>query len=167
MILILVLANAGCLSVDTIREALLFNRPERDVVYWKVTPPPVDVFWQADSVVPADTYSGTETFKVRDGARWIRVSYTIELPSTRIGEREILNYTIYFNPEVTLRLRMPNNEIYWELNITEEDANTLPIDNPQSGIWTLRIEARGYGMEIGGVESRDTVRVVVDLYEPK
>ncbi|MCK5415303.1 MAG: hypothetical protein KAJ35_07970, partial [Thermoplasmata archaeon] len=52
MILILVLANAGCLSVDTIREALLFNRPERDVVYWKVTPPPVDVFWQADSVVP-------------------------------------------------------------------------------------------------------------------
>ncbi len=167
MILIMVLANAGCLSVETVREALLFNPPEREVVYWKVTPPPVDVFWEANSMVPADTYSCTETFKVKEGARWLKVSYTIELPSTWIGEREILNYTIYFNPEVALRLRMPNSDIYWELNITEGDANTLPIMIPQSGIWTLRIEARGYGMEIGGVKSRDTVWVVVDLYEPK
>ncbi len=68
---------------------------------------------------------------------------------------------------MTLHLRMPNNEIFWELNITEGDSDTLPISNPQSGVWTLRIEARGYGMELGGVESRDTLRVVVDLYQPK
>ena len=167
MILILVLANAGCLSVEALKGTLLFDHPDREVAYWKVSPPPVDVFWEADSVVPADTYSATETFKVKEGARWIRVSYTVELPSSLIGEREILNHTIYLDPEVTLRLRMPNNEIFWELNITEGDNDTLPISNPRSGVWTLRIEARGYGMEIGGVESRDTMRVVVDLYQPK
>jgi hypothetical protein len=167
LILFLVLGNSGCLSIESVRDALLFRTEEPEVVLWKVTPPPVDVLWEANGLVPADMFSSTETFKVKEGARWVKVTYTIDLPSALLGEQKILNYTIYFEPEVTLRLRMPNNEIYWERNFTLSDSNTFTIQSPGDGIWTLRIEARGYGGEAFGLEARDTLWVVVDLYEPK
>ena len=97
----------------------------------------------------------------------MKVSHTVELPSAIIGDQNPLNLSIVFEPEVTLRLRMPNNEVYWERNFTESDSDTLPVQSPLPGIWTLRIEARGYGMDVGGAEYRDTLRVVVDVYEPK
>ena len=167
LVLFLVLGNSGCLSVESVRDALLFRQEEPEVVYWKVTPPPVDVFWKADKVIPAASYSSTETFKVKEGAKWIKLSYDIKLPSAALGEQKFLNYTIYFEPEATLRLRMPNNEIYWERNFTLTDSNTFTIQTPGDGIWTLRIEAKGYGGEVLGLEVRDIVWVVVDLYEPK
>jgi len=154
VVLIMVFPSSGCLSIDA-------------VVYWKVTPSPVDEFWQASSLFPADTYSTTATVKVKDGAKWIKVSHTIELPSAILGEQIPINLSIVFEPEVTLRLRMPNNDVYWERNFTQTDSGTFTIQSPQSGIWTLRIEARGHGIEVSGAEYRDTLRVVVDLYEPK
>jgi hypothetical protein len=127
----------------------------------------VDEFWEASSLFPPDTYSTTATFKVKDGAKWIKVSHTIELPSAIIGDQIPLNLSIVFEPEVTLRLRMPSNDIYWERNFTESDSGTFTIQGPQPGIWTLRIEAKGHGLEAGGAEYRDTLRVLVELYEPK
>ncbi len=167
VVLVMVLASSGCLSVDAVKDLLLLRQEDPDVVYWKVTPSPVDEFWEAQALVPADTYSTTATFKVKDGAKWIKVAHTIELPSALIGDQLPLNLSIVFEPEVTLRLRMPNNDIYWERNFTETDAGTITIQSPQSGIWTLRIEARGHGIDVGGAEYRDTLRVVVDVYEPK
>ncbi|UCC93046.1 MAG: hypothetical protein JSW25_10385 [Thermoplasmata archaeon] len=167
VVLIMVLASSGCLSVDAVRDLLLLQREDPEVVYWKVTPSPVDEFWEADSLFPADTYSTTATFKVKDGAKWIKVSHVIELPSAVIGDQLPLNLSIVFEPEVTLRLRMPNNDIYWERNFTTTDSGTITIPSPMSGIWTLRIEARGHGVEAGGAQYRDTLRVTVDLYEPK
>jgi hypothetical protein len=167
LILLLVMGSSGCLSIHSVKEALMFQQEEDEVVYWKVTPSPVEVYWEASKVLPADTYASTETFKVKDGAKWIKLDYDIALPSSLLGEREILNYTVYFNPEVTLRLRTPTNEIVWERNFTDADSNTIPIQGPGPGIWTLRIEAKGYGGEAFGMEARDKLRVVVDLYEPK
>jgi hypothetical protein len=161
------LASSGCLSVDAVKDLLLLRQEEPEVVYWKVTPSPVDEFWEAETIFPADTYSATKTFKVKDGAKWIKVSHNIELPSALIGDQIPGNNSIVFEPEVTLLLRMPNNVVYWERNFTETDSRTFTIQGPQSGIWTLRIEARGYGIDIGGAEYRDTLRVVVDVYEPK
>ncbi len=166
-ILLLVLGNSGCISIHSLKDALLFEEEEQDVVYWKVTPPPVEVYWEADKVIPAATYSATEPFKVKDGAKWIDIKYDIELPSSLIGEREILNITIYFNPEVVLRLRTPTNEVYWERNFTSTESDSLKILGPAPGTWTLRIEAKGFGGEAIGIEARDKLRVVVDLYEPK
>ena len=167
VVLVMVLASSGCLSIDAVKDMLLLRQEEPEVVYWKVTPSPVDEFWEAATLIPADTYSTTETVKVKDGARWMKVSHVIELPSAIIGEQLPINVSVVFEPEVTLRLRMPNNDIYWERNFTETDSGTFTIQSPQSGIWTLRIEARGHGIDIGGAEYRDTLRVVVDLYEPK
>lgn len=167
VILILVLASSGCLSIDSIKDLLLLRQEEPDVVYWKVTPSPVDEYWEASSLLPPDTYSTTATFKVKEGARWIKVSHNIELPSASIGDQIPINLSIVFEPEVTLRLRMPNNDVYWERNFTVSDSGTFTIQSPQSGIWTLRIEAKGHGLEAGGVPYRDKLVVVVDLYEPK
>ena len=167
VVLIMVLASSGCLSVDAVRDLLLLQREEPEMVYWRVTPSPIDEFWEASSLIPPDTYSATKTVKVKDGAKWIKVSHTIELPSAIIGDQIPINLSIVFEPEVTLRLRMPNNDIFWERNFTETDSGTFTIQSPQAGIWTLRIEARGHGLEVGGAEYRDTLRVVVDLYEPK
>ncbi len=166
-VLFLVLGSSGCLSIESVRETLLFRTEEPEVVYWKFTPPPADVLWEADGLVPADTYSTTETFKVKEGAKWIKLTYTIVLPSSLLGEQKILNYTIYFEPEVTLRLRKPDNEVHWERNFTLSDSNTFTIQSPSDGIWTLRIESKGYGGEAFGLEARDRLSVVVDLYEPK
>lgn len=163
----MLVGNSGCLSVGSIRDALLFRRAEPDVSYWKVTPPPVDELWEADSVIPADTFASTNTFKVKEGARWIKLTYTVDLPSAVLGEQKIFNYTIYFEPLVTLRLRMPDNTVYWERNFTSSDGNAFTIQTPADGIWTLRMEAKGYGGELFGLEARDTLWVVVDIYEPK
>lgn len=166
-ILLLVLGNSGCISIYSIRDALLFEEEEQELVYWKVTPPPVEEYWEASKVFPADTFSASRPFKVKDGAKWIDIKYDIELPSSLIGEREIFNITIYFNPEVVLRVRTPTNEVYWERNFTAAASDSLKVLGPAPGTWTLRIEARGYGGEAVGMEARDKLRVVVDLYEPK
>lgn len=167
LVLMLVMGSSGCLSIHSVRDALMFQQEEEDVVFWKVTPSPVEVYWEASQVITADTYASTKTFKAKDGAKWIKLNYDIELPSSLIGERRILNQTIYFNPEVTLRLRTPTNEILWERNFTDSDSDTIPVQGPAPGIWTLRIEAKGYGGEAFGMEARDKLTVVVDLYEPK
>jgi hypothetical protein len=163
----MVVSSSGCLSIDAVKDLLLLRQEEPELVYWKVTPSPVNEFWEASSLIPPDTYSTTATFKVKEGAKWIKVTHTIELPSAIIGDQIPLNLSIVFEPEVTLRLRMPNNDVYWERNFTTSDSGTFPIQSPQSGIWTLRIEAKGHGLEAGGAEYRDTLRVVVDVYEPK
>lgn len=163
----MVLASSGCLSVDAIKDLLLLQKDEPEVVYWRVTPSPIDEFWEASSLFPPDTYSATKTVKVQDGAKWIKVSSKIELPSAIIGDQIPINLSIVLEPEVTLRLRMPNNDIFWERNFTETDSRTFTIQSPQSGIWTLRIEAKGYGIEVSEQPYRDTLSVVVDLYEPK
>ena len=167
VILILVLASSGCLSIDSVKDLLLLQREEPELVYWKVTPAPVNEYWEANSLFPPDTYSTTATFKVKEGAKWIKVEHNIDLPSAIIGDQIPLNLSIVFEPEVTLRLRMPNNEVYWERNFTVTDIGTFTIQSPQSGIWTLRIEAKGYGLEAGQADFKDTLSVVVDLYEPK
>ena len=167
VILTLVLASSGCLSIDSVKDLLLLQEEEPEIVYWKVTPSPVDDLWKANSLFPPDTYSPTATFKVKEGAKWIKVDRNIQLPSAVIGDQIPLNLSIVFEPEVTLRLRMPNNDVYWERNFTVTDSGTFTIQSPQSGIWTLRIEAKGYGLEAGTVEFNDALHVVVDLYEPK
>jgi hypothetical protein len=167
VVFILVLASSGCLSIESVRDAILFRQDDPEVVYWKVTPSPVDEYWEADGLFQADTYSTTATVKVRDGAKWLKTEFNIDLPSATIGDLVPVNTSFIFEPEVTLRLRMPNNVIYWENNFTKSDSGTFTIQGPQPGIWTLRIEARGHGLEAGGAKYRDTLSVVVDLYEPK
>ena len=109
----------------------------------------------------------TEPFKVKEGARWIKLSYDISLPSAALGEQKILNYTVIFEPEVKIRMRMPSSEVIWERNFTLTDSNTFTIQTPAGGIWNIRIEVKGYGGEVLGLEIRDIVWVVVDVYEPK
>jgi hypothetical protein len=164
-ILVLVPGLSGCLSIHSIKESLLYQKAEPEVVYWKSTP--IEEYWEASQVFPADTLSKTPTVRVKDGAKWLNLKYDVDLPSSLVGERQIANYTIYFNPEVTLRLRNPYNVVYWEDNITETESDDFKILGPSPGIWTLRIEATGYGGELLGIEARDKLRVVVDLYEPK
>ena len=163
----LIVSSSGCLSIESVRESLLFTQEEPELVYWKVTPPYVDVVWKAQRLAPADVWSETKTFPVKDGARWIKVQYTIELPSALVGENNPFNTSYAFNPEIVLRLKNPDNVVLWANNFTQADTNTFTIQGPQAGIWTLRIECKGYGVEVGGVEIRDTLSVVVDLYEPK
>ena len=167
LVLFLVIGSSGCLSVESVRDALLFRQDEPEVVYWKVTPAPIDVYWRADSVVRADEKIFTEPFKVKEGARWIKLSYDISLPSAALGEQKILNYTVIFEPEVKIRMRMPSSEVIWERNFTLTDSNTFTIQTPAGGIWNIRIEVKGYGGEVLGLEIRDIVWVVVDVYEPK
>jgi hypothetical protein len=167
LVLLLVAGSSGCLSLVSIRDALLFQEEEEDLVFWKVTPPPVEEYWEASKLFPADTYAATKTFKVKDGAKWLSIDYDIKLPSSLLGEREIANVTIYFNPEVTLRIRTPDNEVFREWNFTDADSDNHKVQGPAPGIWTVRIEAKGYGGEAFGMEARDKLRVVVDLYEPK
>lgn len=167
IVLVLVLPTSGCLSIEAVKDLVLIRQEEPEVVYWKVNPAPVDEFWEASSFPLADVYSHTDPFKVKDGAKWLKVSHNIELPSSVIGDQIPINLSFVFEPEVTLRLRKPDNVVYWEHNFTQSDSDTFTIQSPQPGIWTMRIEAKGYGIEAGTTEYRDTLRVVVDLYEPK
>ena len=168
VVLVMAVASSGCLSVEAVKDLLLLRQDEPELVYWRVTPSPVDEFWEAQTVFPADTYpTSSKPVHVKDGAKWIKLSHNIELPSALIGDQIPGNTSIVFDPEVTLLLYKPNGDTYWERNFTETDSGTFTIQGPQPGIWILRIYARGHGIELGGAEYRDSFRVVVDLYEPK
>ncbi len=163
MVVILVASTSGCLSVEAVKDFLLFEREEGPLVYQKTRA--LDFPWQADGFPVPDKLSHTANFKVKDGARYMDLEWDVNLISAFAADW--INLTDALDPMVTLRLRKPTGEIVWERNFTESDKDGRKFLSPEPGTWTLRMEARAYGGEAAGYEIRDSFSVVVELYEPK
>lgn len=123
----------------------------------------VEDSWEATSVFPPDIYANTHSFRLEEGVRRIIVDYEIDLPSSDLPDDIGLPANLTFDPLVTLRVRGPDNEVMWESSMNESAIGEFSI-TATDGLWTLRIEARGYGFDSLGVELTDRLYVSVTAY---
>jgi hypothetical protein len=76
---------------------------------------------------------------------------------------DFLNTTMHLEPLVTIRLRDPSNNVFWNCSFNLTMRDVFIVEAPAEGNWTLRVEARAYGTEdLFGAEWHDRVRVVVE-----
>jgi hypothetical protein len=66
---------------------------------------------------------------------------------------------------VDAKLLRPDGSVYWEQHVTESKS---PVDNFAggpfvAGEWKLEIEARGIGIDIGGIAVKDDFIVIVTV----
>lgn len=123
--------------------------------------PLVEESWSADSFFPPDTYSMTHSLKVDADASGLVVLYNVELPSALIEEVPLPGTEIVFEPTITFRLRDPTNKIIFNITLNETDDGFQIITDPSPGLWTLRVEAKGYGADEFGVDFRDGYSLTV------
>jgi hypothetical protein len=163
IVLVLLAANMGCLSIHGMRDLLVLKKPSAALVYHKTTP--VTFTWEANGIIRPDTMQETRNIMVKPGTRSLLLKYNIAIFSGQIAK--LLNMTLPTSPLVTLRLRAPTGDIYWEGNFSESKSGEVPAFGPSAGAWVLRMEARGYGIDQGSLSLHDMFHVEVELYEPK
>ena len=165
IVLVLLAANMGCLSIHGIRDLFVLKKPTAPLVYHKNQA--FVFFWEANGIARPDTKQDTRNVMVKPGTRSLDLIYNISIVSGMIARA--LNITLPISPLITLRLRTPAGDVYWEGNFTESENGDLKVLGPSAGMWVLRMEARGYGTKIEaiGLEVHDSFFVEVDLYEPK
>jgi len=165
-VLVLLATNMGCLSIHGMRDLLVIKKSSPPLVYQKN-----QVFtsiWKANGIVRPDTLADTKNILVKPGTRYLDLTYNIALVSGVVARQ--INYTLPTSPYVTLRLRTPTGEVFWEGNFTEPTSKTTEhVSGPSAGKWVLRMEAQGYGgtIPIINQDVNDQFQVWVDLYEPK
>jgi hypothetical protein len=123
----------------------------------------VEDLWEADSFIPPDTYSNTHGFRLKQGVSRLVVAYDINLPSIILNDTLPYPTNITINPSVTLRLRGPDNEIVWNFTTNETLEGDVPF-TVTKGVWTLRIEAIGHGLEEFELSIRDTALITVTAF---
>ena len=165
IVLVLLAANMGCLSIHGMRDLLVFQKPTAPLVYHKTKP--LSFTWEANGIARPDTLQETRNVMVKPGTRSLDLIYDVNILSGVLARA--LNVTLPISPLITLRLRTPAGDVYWEGNFTESDDDDIKVLGPSAGMWVLRMEARGYGGKIKaiGLEAHDSFRVEVELYEPK
>ena len=165
IVLVLLATNMGCLSIHGMRDLLVLEKPSSPLVYHKTKP--LSFTWEANGIARPDTLQETRNVMVKPGTRSLDLIYDVNILSGVLARA--LNITLPVSPLITLRLRTPAGDVYWEGNFTESDDGDLKVLGPSAGMWVLRMEARGYGgkIEAIGLEAHDSFRVEVELYEPK
>lgn len=123
--------------------------------------PLVEESWSADSFIPPDTSSMTHSLKVDMDVTALIVLYNVELPSSLIEEIPLPEIAIVFEPNITFRLRDPTNKIIFNITLNETDDGYQIINDPSPGLWSLRVEAKGYGIDEFGVDFRDGYTLTV------
>jgi hypothetical protein len=144
---------------------LMDYQPEEDPPYPPEGEVLVDETWEADSLIPPDTCSDTYTLRLKEGVSRLQIRYEVNLPFSGLNGSDIppFNLSINFTPNFLLRLRGPDNEVVWNTTTNESETGTITLDATK-GVWTLRLEVRGYGLELGEMEFRDDVHVIVTVF---
>ncbi len=123
--------------------------------------PLVEESWSADSFIPPDTYSMTHSLWIDADASELVVLYDVELPSALIEEMPLPETEMVFEPAITFRLRDPTNKIIFNITLNETDNGFQMISDLSPGLWSLRVEAKGYGIDEFGVDFRDGYSLTV------
>ncbi len=154
MLFILVMTNIGCIGLVPAREAIegLRDPPELTELEFKVNINHTFVDIQLTPFVIQ------ETFEIDSRVTEIKAFMQASLRVGDVGSgTEEINY-------VEATLTDANGTQIWSQRLTESGAQKVPTFNPPfaEGTWTLRIEARGYGEELFGLQ-KDSFQVIVTV----
>jgi hypothetical protein len=165
IVVVLLVANTGCISIYTVRDALVLKKSTKPLVY--VHTKALLRTWQANKLLTPDLLDESLNIMVKDGTKSLELTYNVSLVSGIIGRA--LNITLPTTPYVNLKLSTPSGDVIWEQNYTSTKEGKLPFLGPSAGIWVLRMEAKGYGGTVPGtkIEAHDAFQVEVWLFEPK
>ena len=151
---------AGCISLVPAREMMESWRGEPVI---KKTEDKVNISHTFDSLEISELttpITGQRTITIDDSAVEMQIYFQVSMPTSG-WTGDISNSVRY----VDAKLLRPDGSVYWEQHVTESRS---PVDNfaegPfEPGDWRLEIEARGIGIDIGGVAVKDDFIVIVTV----
>ena len=151
---------AGCISLIPAREMMESLRGSPII---KTTEDKVNISHTFDSLEISELTTpiiGQRTIIMDDSAVEMQIYFQVSMPTSSFTG-DLSNSVRY----VDAKLLRPDGSVYWEQYVTESKS---PVDNfaegPfDSGEWKLEIEARGIGIDIGGVAVKDDFIVIVTV----
>ena len=151
---------AGCISLIPAREMMESLRAPPKI---EMTEAKVNISHTFDSLEFSELtapITGQKTITMDDSAVQMQIYFRATMPTSG-WTGDISNSVRY----VDAKLLRPDGSVYWEQHVTESKS---PVDNfaegPfEAGEWRLEIEARGIGIDIGGVAVKDDFIVIVTV----
>ncbi len=151
---------AGCLSLVPAREMMesLRDKPQIEMTEDKVNIS--HVFDSLDISQTLSPYTADRIIEMNASANEMQIYFRATMPTSGFTS-DISNSIRY----VDARLLRPDGSVYWETHVTESKS---PVDNfaegPfDEGEWKLEVEARGIGIDVGGVAVKDDFVVIVTV----
>jgi hypothetical protein len=151
---------AGCISLIPAREMM---ESLRDPPRIKTTEDKVNISHTFDSLEISELtapITGQRIITMNESVVQMQIYFRATMPTSGLTG-DISNSIRY----VDAKLLRPDGSVYWEQHVTESKS---PVDNfaegPfEPGEWRLEIEARGIGIDIGGVAVKDDFIVIVTV----
>ena len=151
---------AGCISLVPAREMMesLRAAPKVDVTEEKVNiSHTFDSFDISELTAPMTAH---RTIQMEESSTQMQIYFRATMPTS--GWTSDISNSIRY---VDARLLRPDGSIYWEQHVTESKS---PVDNfaegPfEPGEWRLEVEARGIGIDVGGVAVKDDFVVIITV----
>lgn len=151
---------AGCLSLVPAREMM---ESLRDKPIIKMTEDKVNISHVFDSLDLSQSlspYTADRIIEMNASANEMQIYFRATMPTS--GWTSDISNSIRY---VDARLLRPDGTVYWETRVTESKS---PVDNfaegPfDEGEWKLEVEARGIGIDVGGVAVKDDFVVIVTV----
>jgi hypothetical protein len=150
----------GCISLIPAREMI---ESLRDPPSTQTTAEGVNISHTFDSFEISELtapITAQRTIIMDDSAKEMQIYFRATMPTSGFTG-DISNSVRY----VDAKLLRPDGSVYWEQHVTESKS---PVDNFAggpfvAGEWKLEIEARGIGIDIGGIAVKDDFIVIVTV----
>ena len=151
---------AGCISLVPAREMMeSLREPPRE----NLTADKVNISHVFDSFDISQTlspHSADRVIKMDESVTDMQIYFRATMPTSG-WTSDISNQVRY----VDAKLLRPDGSVYWEAYVTESKS---PVNNfaegPfEDGEWKLEVEARGIGIDVGGVAIKDDFVVIVTV----
>jgi len=151
---------AGCISLVPAREMM---ESLRTLPVVEETADKVNISHVFDSFDISQTLSphtADRVIKMDESVTDMQIYFRATMPTSG-WTSDISNQVRY----VDAKLLRPDGSVYWEAYVTESKS---PVNNfaegPfEEGEWKLEVEARGIGIDVGGVAIKDDFVVIVTL----
>jgi|GEM_PF-3493344 len=175
-ILTLVASTSGCIDIYYAK-SLLYKPPPKEIKYQIKIKGTLSGVWDVDLVSVAFSRSfddfikeGENTTEVINGTQFLVVDYSVIFNELPEGLQDILdkfNVTGLPDRYFKIELYSPDGKVFWTEEAYETTHNTSgKILTPQSGKWTVKIKAVGYGSKMTE-NFQDSFAVTVTVKEPK
>lgn len=151
---------AGCISLVPAREMMesLRSSPEVNSTVDKVNIS--HVFDSFDISQTLSPHSADRVIKMDNSVTDMQIYFRATMPTS--GWTSDISTQVRY---VDAKLLRPDGSVYWEAYVTESKS---PVNNfaegPfEEGEWKLEVEARGIGIDVGGVAIKDDFVVIVTV----
>lgn len=160
--LLMVLSASGCVDIYGSKDLFSRRGAAARPVFKTVTKFDAQHAFQTVFTDPGSlSYSFEKSFKVKNGAGWLKVRLSLvlipvpsQIPGDLVPER-------YLN----VRVVMADGSVWVDARYTNSTQDEVTAQNPIDGPWSVAVNALGFGWpQVAGYQ--DSLRVLITGYEP-